>query len=122
MKRQIVLVEDDEVICDILTIVLNANDFEVVKFSSAEQLLNQRVGTPNLFLIDYLLPGINGIELCRQLKHEEATKLIPVILISADFHIRLRSSECGAEAAIDKPFSRLELLSTIKDLVGPATC
>jgi DNA-binding response OmpR family regulator len=121
MKQKIVLVEDDEAVSDVLTIILRSNDFDVVKFLSAEQCMGQPVQDASLFLIDLTLPGMNGIDLCKQLKHEQATRLIPIILISADFHIRLRSAECGAEAALDKPFSRLELLSRIRELVAPTS-
>lgn len=119
MKQKIVLVEDDEAVSDILTIILQSNDFEVINFSSAEQLLTEGVEDVNLFLIDYTLPGIDGVHLCRHLKQEKITQSVPIILISADFHIRLKSSECGADAAVDKPFSRLELLTIINKLIRP---
>ncbi len=114
MGVQIVLVEDDEAIRDVLVIVLQSSDYEVKVFSSAEEFLNADTKDVDLFLIDYRLPGMNGIQLCSQLKEDARTTAVPVILLSADFYIRKKMSDCGATSAIDKPFSRLELLNHIE--------
>jgi CheY-like chemotaxis protein len=119
MRPRIVVLEDDEATRDVLSIILTGNQYEVVEFSSAEQKVSQNIGKVDLFLIDYHLPGMDGLRLCRALKSNPSTRLIPILLISADCYIRRQARNCGAGAAIDKPFSRLELLQEIKRLIGP---
>lgn len=109
------MVEDDNAISDVLSIILKSNLYNVITYTSAEDCLSTQEEVPDVFLIDYHLPGMNGLELCTKLKSNTATKHIPVIMISADYYIRKRASECGASTAIDKPFSRLELLEAIQD-------
>lgn len=79
MSTHIVLVEDDEAIRDVLVIVLQSSDYEVRVFSSAEEFLDAAAENVVLFLIDYRLPGMNGIQLCSQLKVDARTTRVPVI-------------------------------------------
>lgn len=116
---RIVLVEDDEAIRDVLVIVLQSSDYDVEVFASAEEFMDAEIEDVDLFLIDYRLPGMNGIQLCNQLKADARTAKAPVILLSADFYLRKKLSDCGAISVIDKPFSRLELLNHINAALHP---
>lgn len=117
MTQTIALLEDDEAVRDVLSIILTSNQFVVLEFSSAEEMIGKNIGKVDLFLIDYHLPGMDGLQVCKELKDNRLTNLIPILLISADFDIRRKARSYGASAAIDKPFSRLELLQEIRRII-----
>src|SRR3982751_2361313 len=111
MKR--ILVLDDDI--DILTLVktiLKIHGYAVETIANWERL-NDSIESfvPHLILIDISLAGANGLDLCRDLKQDEKTKAIPIVLFSANVEMAKKVSECGANDYISKPFS-------IKDLLG----
>lgn len=119
MPPRILAVEDDEIQARILGLQLK-NDYEVVQASSGEECL-QKVhdGEFELILLDVMLPGLSGYDVCRRLKEDEATRNIPVIFLSANFTMedRMRGFEAGGFDYMVKPVVRAELLRKIALLV-----
>src|SRR6185503_13352653 len=74
---------------------------------------------PDLILLDVVIPGPNGFEVCRQLKSDPATRLIPIILITAmqETADRIRGIEAGADDFISKPFNSPELRARVRSLI-----
>jgi len=92
----------------------------VGEVSSAATILEQVVeDNPDLVLLDLFMPGANGFELCRRLKQNEQTRLVPVVLLTScqDQRSRLKGIEAGSDEILIKPFDPLELLARIKSLV-----
>ncbi len=121
MSRQSVLVvEDEEDIMEVIRFNLEKEGYEVNHALSGEkalQLIEKKL--PTLVLLDLMLPGINGLDLCRILKQNDRTKGIPVIMLTAkseDADI-VAGLEMGAEDYITKPFSPRVLLARVRTVL-----
>lgn len=116
-KKLIYIVEDDKHIRELINYNLEQNGFEVKAFDSAEVLLKESSKTiPALFVLDIMLPGIDGLELCRLLKQEHIYKNVPVIMLTAkgEEFDKVLGLELGADDYITKPFSVREFIARVK--------
>lgn len=115
---KIMIVEDDPNIALITEMTLSRkDDFTIVKCTNGEEALERiEEEQPNLVLLDIMMPGIDGYEVCRQIKSSPKTKFISVILLSAkrELQDKLKGMELGADDYIVKPFNPDELLSRVK--------
>jgi two-component system phosphate regulon response regulator PhoB len=117
MERTILIVEDDNAIREMLASALVEAQYRVVECGDAECAL-RRIGDrlPDLILLDWMLPGVSGVEFARRLKREDATREVPIIMLTArgEESDRLRGFDAGVEDYVAKPFSTRELLARIK--------
>lgn len=119
-SKKISIVDDDKDFLKALTIVLEDKGYSIVAATDGAQALElARTESPNLILLDIMLPGMNGFKVCRFLKFDENYKDIPIIIISAkaDQEDKRLGKQMGAELYITKPFENEELLQTIKQLI-----
>ena len=121
MSRQSVLVvEDEEDIMEVIRFNLEKEGYEVNQALSGEKALQViENNLPSLVLLDLMLPGINGLDLCRILKQNDRTKAIPVIMLTAkseDADI-VAGLEMGAEDYITKPFSPRVLVARVRTIL-----
>ncbi|MEZ5987740.1 MAG: response regulator [Planctomycetota bacterium] len=123
-KEKILLIEDEPDILDVLEYNLRREGYRVVKSRDGEEGLRlaKREG-PDLVLLDLMLPGLDGIEVCRSLKSDPVTQPIPVIMVTAkgeesDVVLGLG---VGADDYVSKPFSPKELIARVKAVLrrGP---
>lgn len=116
-KELIYAVEDENHIQQLVKYNLEANGYKVVTFESGEDLLNcVKDSVPDLFILDIMLPGIDGLEVCRRLHENPKTKSIPIIMLTAksEEFDKVLGLEIGADDYITKPFSVRELTARVK--------
>jgi two-component system alkaline phosphatase synthesis response regulator PhoP len=115
-KRVVLVVDDDAAIRRVVRTVLEADGFEVVEAAdgpAALLLLDAIMGRgPDAVILDIMMPGIDGIEVCRRIDHEK----IKVVMLSArdDAETRTQAAAAGAEVYLTKPFSAIELLDAVE--------
>jgi two-component system phosphate regulon response regulator PhoB len=113
----VLVVEDDPAQREVLAYNIRAEGFEVVTAETGDQaLLLARENTPDLVVLDWMLPNVSGIEVCRQMKISADLAQVPVIMLSArsEENDRVRGLETGADDYIVKPYSVAELLARIR--------
>lgn len=116
-KEQIFVLEDESHIQQLIQYNLESAGFKVTAFDNGENLLNEcKTIIPDLFLLDIMLPGIDGLEVCRQLRQKSHTRNIPIIMLTAksEEFDKVLGLELGADDYITKPFSVRELLARVK--------
>lgn len=116
-KELIFAVEDEMHIQQLIKYNLEAAGYRVITFESGENLLKEVNNTvPDLFILDLMLPGIDGLEICRQLRQNPRTKTVPVIMLTAksEEFDKVLGLELGADDYMTKPFSVRELVARVK--------
>lgn len=116
-KPVVLVVEDEEALITLLEYNLDKEDYEVVCARDGEEgwlLIEEKV--PDLVVLDWMLPKLSGIELCRRLRGKVETRNLPIIMLTArgEEADRIRGLDTGADDYITKPFSMSELLARIR--------
>jgi two-component system phosphate regulon response regulator PhoB len=113
----VLVVEDEEAIREMLTLVLEQADFAVHSAGDVQQALSRMdEQEPDLILLDWMLPGVSGVEWARRLKKDENHGDIPIILVTArgEEEDKIRGLDVGADDYVTKPFSPRELIARIR--------
>src|SRR5256714_12800027 len=123
MSARILIVEDEEALSLLLRYNLEAEGYDVdtvARGDDADVQLRERI--PDLIVLDWMLPGVSGIEICRRLRARPETKALPIIMLTArgEESERIRGLATGADDYIVKPFSVPELLARVKGLLRRA--
>ncbi|MAW78387.1 MAG: DNA-binding response regulator [Planctomycetes bacterium] len=122
-KERVLLVEDEGDIRDVIEYNLEREGYLTLAFDNGEAGLEAiRNESPDLVLLDLMLPGIDGLEICRQIKEDPTTRDIPIIMITA----KTEESDVvlglgvGADDYVNKPFSPQELIARVKSVLRRA--
>src|ERR671920_1900001 len=123
MSARILIVEDEEPLTMLLRYNLEAEGYDVETAARGDEADTKlRETTPDLVVLDWMLPGLSGIELCRRLRARPETRQLPIIMLTArgEESERVRGLATGADDYIVKPFSVPELLARIRSLLRRA--
>ncbi|MCE8036330.1 phosphate regulon transcriptional regulator PhoB [Halomonas sp. MCCC 1A11062] len=125
MTAKTVLIVDDEApIREMIAVALEMADYRVLEAANAQSAHTMIVDNqPDLLLLDWMMPGTSGIELARRLKREEATRELPIIMLTAksEEDNKILGLEAGADDYITKPFSPRELVARLKAVLRRTT-
>ena len=119
-KHTILLVDDEMAIRTMLCVALEAAGYNVLQAKNAQQAHGIIIDrSPDLVLLDWMMPGTTGLELLRRLKRDELTEKIPVIMLTAkaEEDSKISGLDAGADDYIAKPFSPRELISRVKAIL-----
>ena len=117
MHKRILIVEDEASIRDMVAFALRKADMEAIHAADARAALVAISDTPpDLILLDWMLPGMTGLELARRLRSEERTAAVPIIMLTArgEEIDRVNGLEAGVDDYVVKPFSTRELVARIR--------
>ncbi len=123
MSPHILVVEDEAAIAELVRYNLAAQGYRVTTAESGEEGEMQAAEDRfDLIVLDWMLPGLSGIELCRRLRRREATAMVPILMLTArgEEGDRVRGLATGADDYVVKPFSVPELLARVKALLRRA--
>jgi len=123
-NENILIVDDEEDVLELVRYNLDRNGYQVQTASSGEEALTKaRKRLPDLIILDLMLPGIDGLEVCRQLKRDAKTDHIPIIMLTAKGEEAdiVTGLELGADDYVTKPFSPKVLNARVRRILHRAT-
>jgi two-component system phosphate regulon response regulator PhoB len=123
MKPLVLIVEDEAPLVTLLRYNLEREGFDVAEASDGEEaLLSIAERQPDAVLLDWMLPAVSGIEVCRQIRRATATRVLPIIMLTArtDEADRIRGLNSGADDYVVKPFSPSELVARLRAVIRRA--
>ena len=121
MAKRVLIAEDEPNIVESLSFLLERAGFEVlVESDGREALQAARANVPDVLILDVMLPGLDGYEILRQLKSDDNTSALPVLMLTAKGQREDRETalNCGADLFITKPFSNAEIVEAVQNLAG----
>jgi two-component system phosphate regulon response regulator PhoB len=115
-KPKLLLVEDDRALADLLIWHFTREGYDIARTADGDEaLLLAEERTPDLVILDWMIEGVSGIEVCRRLRRRASTAQVPIIMLTArgEESDRIRGLETGADDYVTKPFSPRELLARV---------
>ncbi len=113
VNKHIILTDDDPGVQDAFRTALERAGYTVTVFANGAPLLEGRFETPDLFLLDKQLSGVDGLDICRHLKADARTAAVPIIMLSATPQIDRLAKAAGADGFLEKPFRLKQLMDAI---------
>ena len=120
MKTKLLLVEDEDRLAIVLKTFFEKKNFNVHIVNDGEDAILQAENLkPDIILLDWMLPNMSGLEICRQIRSTKDLKTTPIIFLTAkgEEEDKLRGLDTGADDYVTKPFSQMELLARINSLL-----
>jgi DNA-binding response OmpR family regulator len=120
-KSKILVIDDEPIIHDIVSFMVNTRGHQIISASNGEEgLAFARNNHPDLILLDIMMPGMQGHDVCLRLKSDKDTKRIPIIMLTGegDREAVLRARESGANDYIVKPFTLTTLTERVDKFLG----
>ena len=115
-RKSLLLVEDDKALAELLVWHFEREEFDVRRTADGEEaLMLAEEQAPDIVILDWMIEGVSGLEVCRRLRRRAATANVPIIMLTArgEEADRIRGLETGADDYVTKPFSPRELLARV---------
>src|SRR5262249_268483 len=120
MKPKILVVDDEPDVVQLIEYNLKAAGYDVINAADGEEALKKaRAGSPDLIILDLMLPEVEGLDVCKILRRDTSTSAIPIVMLTAKASEtdRVLGLELGADDYVTKPFSPRELVLRVKRLL-----
>jgi CheY-like chemotaxis protein len=122
MPFTILVVDDNNDHRDLMVIMLEAEGYVVWTAKDGSRGLEQiKQHQPNLIICDVMMPGIDGIEMVRQLRQIPEHQTVPILMITAHGDVRESAIQAGADRTLGKPFDLDDLITVVRGMLEPAT-
>ncbi|MDO3645255.1 PleD family two-component system response regulator [Mucilaginibacter sp. L3T2-6] len=120
MAKRVLVIDDDEDILEILNIIFQENGYDIVLSNTGEAAEHLQIIQPDLVLLDVRIVGSvkDGTQICKEIKAQQETRHLPVMLVSSESDLSIIARECGADAYLPKPFDIFELLAQVKEYLS----
>jgi two-component system phosphate regulon response regulator PhoB len=123
-KRTILIADDEDALRALVRVTLDTGRFEILEAANGvEALALAREHKPDLIFLDWAMPGLSGLEVCKRLRADDLTRDLMIVMLTAraqEFD-RAAALDVGVDAYITKPFSPLRLLDAVRDKLGAAS-
>ena len=119
-QKKILIVDDEEKNIKLIKGILAAERYQVYEALNGEEALKQVADNhPDLILLDIMMPGMDGFEVCKRLKQDESTRMIPIVMVTAlnEKEHSIRAMKVGADDFLTKPVDHTELQVRVKSLL-----
>ena len=120
MNNKILIVEDEKDIRDLIIYSLEGKGYQTISADDGEKAIKMlKENKPDLVILDWMLPSVSGLEICRSIRRDIKTKNIPIIMLTAKIteNDKILGLDSGADDYITKPFSTAELSSRVKEML-----
>ncbi len=115
--KKILVADDDPAICDALSLILEDAGYYVITTLDGNSIKEMTHAFPDLFILDIWMSGVDGRDICKQLKAQKHTEHIPIIMISASRDVIQSTKEVGANDFLAKPFNIQDLLTKVEQYI-----
>ena len=120
-KPKILIVDDSKNIRKLISVVLGKDNYELYEASNGLEALEKvKLYSPDLVILDMIIPLVNGINVCKEIKNDPRTSSTSVIFLTSEvsYEARDKAHEVGAEVYMTKPFEPKDLRNAVKELIG----
>ncbi len=120
--KKILVIDDNHDILEAVELIMTSEGYETLVALDGNDVCKKAIEfKPDLIILDYLLSGYDGKRVCEELRKNEATRSIPIIMISAHPKAKDAGIECGAESFLPKPFSVDDLLQEVNRFINQSS-
>jgi DNA-binding response OmpR family regulator len=115
MGKKILIVDDNEFIVEVMTYILNNKGYEVIAMDNGHGVINHiKTNNPDLVILDVMLPGINGLDICKEIKGNSNTKDLPIIMCTGSDFLQVGMNKPGCpNDVLYKPFDVDSLVNMV---------